>query len=166
MNSLTGAQLQAARRRAGINQTRMGQLIGCSRHAVSYWETKPTITARQMKWGVPNLMATALGIERLPYFCATTRAREDGVLLDAAQSALNQESARQLERITAKAARYRQQCGARTRKGKPCLNLSEAGRARCKFHGGKSTGPVSAQGRQRIADAQRARWIAYRAARA
>jgi hypothetical protein len=52
-------------------------------------------------------------------------------------------------------------CGARTRGargGRPCRNPPEPGRARCKFHGGKSTGPTTAAGRARIAAAQRARW--------
>jgi len=54
-------------------------------------------------------------------------------------------------------------CGARTRLGRPCRALSEPGKKRCKFHGGKSTGPKTEAGRQRIAEAQRRRWAAYRA---
>jgi len=49
-------------------------------------------------------------------------------------------------------------CGAKTRKGAPCRMKSEPGKKRCKFHGGKSTGPRTRVGRQRIAEAQRRRW--------
>ena len=39
----------------------------------------------------------------------------------------------------------------------------EPRKARCRFHGGLSTGPRTDQGRARIAEAQRRRWRAYRA---
>ena len=53
----------------------------------------------------------------------------------------------------------------------PCKNQgrrrllvrAEPGKARCRFHGGLSTGPRTAEGRARIAEAQRRRWRAYRA---
>jgi hypothetical protein len=38
----------------------------------------------------------------------------------------------------------------------------ELGKARCRFHGGLSTGPKTEAGRARIAEAQRRRWAAYR----
>ncbi len=57
-----------------------------------------------------------------------------------------------------------QRCGARTRKGAPCKAKALPGKTRCKFHGGMSTGPKSAEGRLRIAEAQRRRWAAYRKA--
>ena len=43
-----------------------------------------------------------------------------------------------------------------------CLVRAEPGKARCRFHGGSSTGPRTVAGRARIADAQRRRWRAYR----
>ncbi|WP_428849225.1 HGGxSTG domain-containing protein [Thetidibacter halocola] len=55
-------------------------------------------------------------------------------------------------------------CGARTRKGTPCRAKSEPGKRRCRFHGGCSTGPRTPEGRERIAEAQRRRWAAWRAA--
>jgi hypothetical protein len=48
--------------------------------------------------------------------------------------------------------------GAKTRKGTPCRNKSEAGKRCCKFHGGLSTVPKTQEGRDRIAEAQRLRW--------
>lgn len=45
--------------------------------------------------------------------------------------------------------------------GKPCRAHALAN-GRCKLHGGMSTGPKTAQGRARIAAAQRKRWEKYR----
>jgi hypothetical protein len=53
--------------------------------------------------------------------------------------------------------------GAKTRARGCCQVRAEAGKARCRFHGGKSTGPKTQAGRARIAEAQRRRWFAYRA---
>ncbi|MDU8911784.1 HGGxSTG domain-containing protein [Aestuariicoccus sp. MJ-SS9] len=65
-----------------------------------------------------------------------------------------------------KASTYRQECGAKTRNGNPCRLLPEPGKQRCKFHGGKSTGPTTEEGKARIAEAQRKRWARARAAKA
>jgi hypothetical protein len=54
-------------------------------------------------------------------------------------------------------------CGAKTRAGGCCQVRAEPGKARCRFHGGKSTGPKTEAGRSRIAEAQRLRWRTYRA---
>jgi hypothetical protein len=51
-------------------------------------------------------------------------------------------------------------CGATTRRGTPCQCKAietKRGAWRCKLHGGRSTGPTSAEGRARIAAAARAR---------
>nr|WP_281281946.1 HGGxSTG domain-containing protein [Rubellimicrobium roseum] len=56
-------------------------------------------------------------------------------------------------------------CGALTRKKQPCRMLSEPGRRRCKFHGGRSTGPRTPEGRARIAEAQFRRWSNWRTRR-
>lgn len=49
-------------------------------------------------------------------------------------------------RCNAKSTRTGQQCG------RPALKSSKT--QKCQFHGGRSTGPKTAEGRQRIADAQ------------
>jgi hypothetical protein len=59
--------------------------------------------------------------------------------------------------------KHRPRCHARTRAGGGCLVRVEPGKARCRFHGGLSTGPRTEEGRVRIAEAQRRRWRAYRA---
>ena len=53
-------------------------------------------------------------------------------------------------------------CGAKTRAGGCCQVRAEPGKARCRFHGGKSTGPKTQAGRARIAEAQRLQWRRYR----
>lgn len=58
------------------------------------------------------------------------------------------------------ALRQRPRCKAKTRAGGECAVRVEAGKRRCRFHGGKSTGPRTAEGRARIAEAQRRRWVA------
>jgi hypothetical protein len=46
--------------------------------------------------------------------------------------------------------RARVRCGAkRHRDGEPCQALSEPGKRRCRFHGGKSTGPRTPEGKAR-----------------
>lgn len=56
-------------------------------------------------------------------------------------------------------------CGAKTRAGHPCQRKGRGRGGRCPNHGGMSTGPRTEAGRQRLADAARARWAAWRAAR-
>jgi hypothetical protein len=91
-------------------------------------------------------------------------AREHGVLLlqDLEQEWLYCQFTWAIAQETAKDSRLRQRCGAKTRKGLPCRQLSEPGKRRCRFHGGLSTGPKNDEGRQRIAMAQRQRWSEWR----
>ncbi len=53
-------------------------------------------------------------------------------------------------------------CGATTRSGTPCRRKAVPGKVRCPNHGGMSTGPKTAEGRKRIAEAQRRRWAIWR----
>ncbi len=46
-------------------------------------------------------------------------------------------------------------CGAKTRSGTACRCPAIRGKGRCKLHGGKSTGPRTTEGRERIS---RANW--------
>jgi hypothetical protein len=54
--------------------------------------------------------------------------------------------------------RQRVKCGAQTRQGSECMMAVVPGKARCRLHGGLSTGPKTIEGRRRIAEAQRRRW--------
>ncbi|WP_291154042.1 HGGxSTG domain-containing protein [Hyphomicrobium sp.] len=52
-------------------------------------------------------------------------------------------------------------CEARTRAGGAC-QAPAAPNGRCKLHGGRSTGPLTEEGRARISSAQRLRWRLWR----
>jgi len=41
-------------------------------------------------------------------------------------------------------------CGAKTRAGGACQNPAIGGRNRCKLHGGKSTGPTTVKGQEKV----------------
>ena len=159
---ITGAELRAHRKAAGLSQSELAKRAGVSRDTVGYWEAKEVVPTRH---GAPNLFCEVLSSRVLSHHYAPARgwglttpdtwqARLDA-LVEAKMGPL---IARQAQR----AARQRVLCGAKTRKGQPCLNLSEPGKRRCKFHGGKSTGPKTAEGRERIAQAQRRRWATWR----
>lgn len=159
---MTGAELAAKRRAAGLSQAELARRSGVGRNAVSYWEAKPTVNLRG--WA-PGRLAEALGLPIMPHQYA--RARGWGItprpiLGDWAEAKLAADLAALAEREAARAARRRVRCKAQTRKGKPCRNLSEPGKRRCKFHGGRSTGPTTAEGRERIGQAQRLRWARWR----
>src|SRR6266849_9681143 len=53
-------------------------------------------------------------------------------------------------------------CGARTRRGSPCLGPAVRNRKRCKFHGGLSSGPRTPEGleRSRLAVTKHGRYSA------
>jgi hypothetical protein len=53
-------------------------------------------------------------------------------------------------------------CGAKTRKGGRCKCTPEIGKMRCKFHGGLSTGPKTAEGKAKVAFAQKKRWAQWK----
>ena len=178
--AMTGPELKAARRRAGLSQTAMGERVGISRHAVSLWETKPWVDVRRP---TPRRMLMALaGLDGLPTYNVPNTRAWDGVLLppDAWDALFEHPMARLLageerRRAEQRARRERDEaaarawarvpCGAHTRKGTACRALSEPGRRRCRFHGGRSTGPRTAEGRARIAEAQRLRWAQWRLGR-
>jgi hypothetical protein len=69
------------------------------------------------------------------------------------------------------AAEERPRCGARTRAGGQCQALAvldasstHARNGRCRMHGGASSGPKTAEGKARVAEAARARMTALWAA--
>ena len=54
-------------------------------------------------------------------------------------------------------------CLAKTRRGTPCQNPAIGGRTRCKLHGGRSTGPRTAEGKARVAAAHKKHGRRFRA---
>ena len=155
---MTGAELRAHRKAAGLSQVELAKRAGVARGAVGYWEAKAVVPTR---YGAPGRFCDVLG---LPYY-ANSNAHARGrsltmpdpwqarlyALVEVKMVAFRARNARRI-------AKLRIKCGAKTRKGTTCRNMSEAGKGRCKFHGGKSTGPRTAEGRARIAEGQRRRW--------
>ena len=167
---MTGAELRALRERNRLSRPALAALAGLHPDTVRYWERKALV---DLRGHAPHLMLKALGAEHLsrkgkypgPRFDGgfsdtSTRAR-DRVLSSVEQAdALALASYRR--RLALRAATARVPCGAKTRKGTPCRAKSEPGRKRCRFHGGLSTGPKTAEGLARIAEAQRRRWASAR----
>jgi hypothetical protein len=94
-----------------------------------------------------------------------TDAAEDLELLDVLDVPNARVRARTTRAITpavVQAARDQRLCMAKTRKGTPCIRRVIPGKDRCPSHGGKSTGPRTAEGKARIAAAQHARWERFR----
>ena len=58
-------------------------------------------------------------------------------------------------------------CGAKTRSGHPCRKPALKRKRRCRLHGGASSGPKTAAGKARIANAQlkHGRYVNWRARR-
>lgn len=128
----TGPDLQRYRKVARLTQAALAELAGIGRHAVQYWEARPLLDRRG--WAVRRM------IEALAKHVAEHDIQRPVIV-------------RPGQRVI---------CGAKTRKGAPCRCKSEPGKRRCKFHGGKSTGPKTPEGRQRIAEAQHRRWMQHR----
>ena len=159
---MTGAELAAIRKAAGLSQTELAQRAGIGRHAVSYWECKAEVDLRA--WAIAR-MRQAL---TLPEYVRPQRQPSHAVWADTLarmDADIDQRFAEAEKREAARAAKRRVRCKAKTRKGTPCRMLSEPGKRRCKFHGGMSTGARTPEGMERIREAQRRRWAEWRAER-
>lgn len=156
---MTGEELAAIRKAAGLSQVQLATLAGIGRHAVSYWECKPEVDRRS--WAVQRI-GEVLTLPHAPY-----RPRVASVTLywAAVDALIAEKLAEAKVREAGRAAKRRVVCGAKTRKGTPCRNKSEPGKRRCKFHGGMSTGARTPEGIERIREAQRRRWARWRAER-
>ena len=159
---MTGPELAAIRKAAGLSQTALGDRVGIGRHAVSYWECKAQVDRRA--WAVKR-MAQVLPLPDEPWVSHARRGWADRLEAEARaqEAAVAAQIAAWREAEAQRAATRRVRCGARTRKGTPCRCKSEPGKKRCKFHGGLSTGARTPEGKARIAEAQRRRWARWRA---
>ena len=162
---MTGAELRARRKALKLSQVELARRAEMSRDTVQYWEKKAVIDPRQVG---PRRLFEVLGVQDYPTRPAYVRAgwgltpgNGDRAVVRGAvpgKATLRQGATEQPQ------APFQFQCGALTRKGQACRNAPEPGRTRCKFHGGRSTGPRTPEGRASIAEAQRQRWAAWRAA--
>jgi len=156
---VTGSELAARRKAAGLKQRELADRAEVGRSAVQYWERKPHLDHRSsavkqladaLGWVLPariathNARARGWGVRRNPY------AEVDAMAHAMFEAWKDREAHRAITR--------RVVCGAKTRKGTPCRCKSEPGKRRCKFHGGKSTGARTPEGIERIREAQRRRW--------
>lgn len=163
-NCITGIDLRKARKAANLTQVDFAQQAEIGRHAVSYWECKAVVPLRG--WAVQRMVAV-LGADRLKVYPASNARAGgwgDSVLRaerQATDARIEAQLAAMLHCEAEAAKRLRVICGAKTRKGGQCRNKSEPGKARCKFHGGKSTGAKTPEGIARISEAQRRRWARY-----
>ena len=157
---VTGAELAVIRKAAGLSQTELARRVGIGRHAVSYWECKRQVD--RSAWAVER-MAQVLALPDMHVIVQVrtflSRREHETTHQDAAVLAMLQAVEHQIKAIR---ANRRVHCGAKTRKGTACSMKSELGRLRCKFHGGKSTGAKTMEGKARIAEAQRRRWERWR----
>ncbi len=136
---LSSKELRVTRKRAGWSQRQLAERAGVHIQTVKYWERHPGL----MRGWAPSRFEEAFRIAGIEPF------NELHALLYRSQPR----------------SRRRPMCGARNREGKPCRARKLPGKNRCKFHGGMSTGPKTPEGRQRIAEAQRRRWEAWRQAK-
>ncbi|WP_088651643.1 helix-turn-helix domain-containing protein [Marinibacterium profundimaris] len=161
---MTGAELAAIRKAAGLSQTALAKRVGIGRHAVSYWETKSEVDRRA--WAVDR-MAEVLPLPDIPRITRPHAGWADKLEAETkTREAAFRAQVSKWERQQAEAAAKRRvRCGAKTRKGTPCRAKSLPGKRRCKFHGGMSTGARTPEGIERIREAQRRRWARWKAER-
>lgn len=181
---LTGQGLRELRLSLGLGQTQLARAVGLHRNAVRYWERAARVDPRGH---APRLILAALGVsvddklsntrgraraswgdtksaERLrPNFIHRPDDWLDNFRTLRAGARAHHGVKPQRPKITPRSARPR--CGARTRTGLPCRAPVVSGISRCRMHGGLSSGARTAEGRARIAEAQRARWRRWRKAK-
>ena len=161
---MTGAELRAARKAAGLSQIELANRAGIGRQSVQYHESRDVIGLRG--WAIGRIRAV-LGADAVPDYVdhyARGRAWAE-TLMEAERLALAASRLRAARIEAEAAAKRRVRCNAKTRKGTPCRCQSEQGKNRCKFHGGRSTGARTPEGKARIAEAQKRRWAKWREAR-
>lgn len=151
----TGKGLRAAREIRGLSRKALANAAGIDPYTVRYWERKAFW--KNQGWATERMLK-ALGME-MDNSRTVTHAHVTGFEEIDARIAL-------MPIETPQPRRRQTRCGAKTRKGHPCLCKAIPGKLRCKFHGGMSTGPRTPEGRARIAEATRQRWAKWREDRA
>jgi transcriptional regulator with XRE-family HTH domain len=152
--------LREARRRSSWRQTDLAERASVHVQTVKYWEGKKgSIEGYAPERFFEAFEAAEVDMDGI----APTKSRRvrqsepDSVL-----ALLYRPPPKTKTRERPRARPVKQKCGAKNRRGRPCAMKPEPGKNRCKFHGGRSTGPRTPEGRARIADAQRLRWKKHR----
>ena len=131
--------LVSLRKALGLRQRDLADLAGFGTGAVKYWEAKGGPISGVAPAAFFDVLAGI--VARLDWHAQRTAGSTTTSPVPVAQKA---------------------RCGARTRSGTPCEGRPIAPSGRCKVHGGKSTGPTTEEGRDRIRSAQRERWRKWR----
>ncbi|WP_371229197.1 helix-turn-helix domain-containing protein [Roseovarius sp. 2305UL8-3] len=80
VEAITGPALKTIRRKAGLSQTQMGELVGCSRHRISRYETKQRqFRPLEYRWGLLARILDVLDVQVLPQSEISLRARGWGL---------------------------------------------------------------------------------------
>jgi transcriptional regulator with XRE-family HTH domain len=178
----SGAQITQARTSLGWSKADLARAAGLDRKAVAWWERKVAITGVTQSPGVEKI-ADALQRAGIhfpePLMIELSREPESGDAMLVRLGVLRPKPRRRKPKLCRRldlalavepAQRLQSpdwrvvhgvECGARTRKGLPCKRPAYRN-GRCRSHGGLCTGARAAEGRARIAEAQRRRWAAAR----
>ncbi|MCR9061933.1 MAG: helix-turn-helix domain-containing protein [Rhodobacteraceae bacterium] len=156
---MTGGDLRRARLERGWSQRELARRAGLTHKAVQYWEAKPEVDPRAHAF---KAIAAAFGWDAGEFPAYNARARGGLLVSGGAERVLAAFVSPPSAHIRENRSCRRVVCGAKTRRGTPCRAKSEPGRRRCRFHGGKSTGPRTPEGKARVAEAQRRRWALWR----
>lgn len=163
----TGGEVRNLRLKRGLIQRQLGKMAGLHANSVKRLEHQAVIPGFSH---ARDRICEALGIEKPAPHRATIdkvgptefiRLLAAGVLPMPGHVHQNGSESPAEPRQAARAPR--RQCGARTRVGRPC-RAPARDNGRCRMHGGLSTGPKTAEGRERIRQAQLLRWARLRAA--
>ena len=146
------AHLRASIKKAGWTNAALARQARVDRTTVAYWLRKQG----PLKGCAPNAFRKAFlaaGVDIGPDLESPTQPTQTDPF-----AWVEELIQRKLESERARLAFKAICCGAIRTNGKPCPAKPVAGKKRCRFHGGMSTGPRTPEGRQRIAEAQRLRW--------
>ncbi|MBY6203172.1 helix-turn-helix domain-containing protein [Maritalea mobilis] len=152
---MRGDDLRAARLHAGLSRRALAQAAGLHPDTIRYCERKAEIDLRGY---AVERMLKALGLGHISQRGVYPSAR----FQDAQRELFDTNTGARGGVLPRNTRGGQRTCGARTRKGTPCRAKALPGKTRCKFHGGASTGPRTADGRARISEAQRKRWADWR----
>lgn len=154
--------LRQIRQKAGWSQPELARRAGVHLQTVKYWETERPDTRRDGH--ACELFAKAFTKAGFPAQVPTYSRRYSAISVTPAQNCVGQNQPANAPVQNLSKLDIQSQCGAKTRSGKPCQMKPQPGKSRCALHGGLSTGPMTEAGRQKIAEAQRARWERHRQA--
>ena len=173
-----GNQIRAARALLSWTQPQLAEAAALHPNAIAYWEGREQIphgwqpvACRRirealLRAGVDFLLSPVVGVRLVATHNKATstrrRARAHHGVLRILRPQKCKTSVIPVQAVSARSPATA--CSAKTRTGRPCARRAMAN-GRCPNHGGLSSGPKSDAGRQRIAEAQKQRWVRWRTGR-